>query len=118
MTNDQCRSQGPVGSIGHSSLVICHWSFGHGAFPEPPPGGVFEAELVPPTIEHLPIEARYAFARHTWRRRHKDLEPVEHAGTLAGAYSCQKMPQRKSIFLPGVCEDGIQSKQASVRRAL
>src|SRR5437667_5439995 len=103
MTNDKCRSQGRVGSIGHSSLVhsslvhsslvhsslvICHWSFrvGGGAFPEPPPGGVFEAELVPPTIEHLPIEARYAFARHTWRRRHKDLEPVEHAGTLAGAY--------------------------------
>src|SRR5580692_11449726 len=76
-----------------------------GAFPSAPQRGVSKAQLVPPQIQHLLIEAKNTIARDSGGRRDEGGQTVVNGATLRFVNASEKVPDGERVALARLRED-------------
>src|SRR5580692_11900232 len=76
-----------------------------GAFPSAPQRGVSKAQLVPPQIQHLLIEAKNAIARDSGRRRDEGCQALVNGAALRFVNASEQVPDSKRVTLARLRED-------------
>src|SRR3989442_1823708 len=92
-------------SLRPATVTLLHpkrrWSFPHA-----PPIDSSQVELIPPEVEHLPVEMKNSLSRDALGRRNQLSHAIVHATPFCFVAAKQQVPQSQRLILARFGKDG------------